>query len=95
MVQCSKCKEFADRFNIENLNEYQSIVRRLIDLAHAGTFVLIQAACPLQDMLGTPLPGDVVSHTFKCTNCGRGFSLSIDTFHGGAHWTPQDDRPLP
>ena len=34
---------------------------------------------------------DIMHHTFRCTNCGQAFSLSVDTYHGnGGVWEPLD-----
>jgi hypothetical protein len=101
MAQCPKCDGFSQRFNILDLGEYQDIVRQLIEVVNQGTFLLVHASCPLQDMLKTPLPGDVIYHNFQCFACGRSFQLSADTYHGGASWTigdlpkPVVDSPKP
>jgi hypothetical protein len=69
---------------------YRNIVRQLLDLVGAGTFVLVHADCPLKDLFNTPLPGDVVNHAFKCTYCGQQFSMYADTCHGHGAWMPRD-----
>lgn len=87
MASCSKCDGFAERFNIGSLREYLDIVRQLIEIVNQGTFFLVRASCPLQDMFNTPMPGDIISHDFRCLMCEREFRLSADTYHGGASWT--------
>jgi hypothetical protein len=59
-----RCDGFAERQNFHTLREYRDIVRQLIELVASGRFVLAEASCPLEDMLSTPPPGDVVSHDF-------------------------------
>jgi len=95
MASCPKCDGFSQRFNILDLRHYQNIVRQLIEAVNQGTFLLVQASCPLQDMLTTPLPGDTIFHNFQCFACGRAFQLFADTFHGAASWTIGDlPRPV-
>jgi hypothetical protein len=101
MPSCPKCDGFSQRFNIGDLREYQDIVRQLIEVVNQGTFLLVQASCPLQEMLNTALQGDTVFHKFQCFACGRPFQLFADTFHGWASWTigdspkPVGDLPKP
>ena len=90
MASCPKCDGFSQRFNILDLREYQDIVRQLIAVVNQGTFLLVHASCPLQDMLKTPLPGDTMFHNFQCFACGRAFQLLSDTYHGGVSWTIGD-----
>jgi hypothetical protein len=90
MAACLSCDGFSQRFNISDLREYQNIIRQLIEAVNQGTFLLVQASCPLPDMLSTPFPGDVISHEFQCFACGRAFQLSADTYHGHASWTIGD-----
>jgi len=84
---CPKCDGFAQRFNISNLREYRDIVRQLIQVVSEGTFLLVGASCPLQDVFQTPVPGDSIHHDFQCFACGRKFHLGADTYHGHASWT--------
>jgi hypothetical protein len=101
MASCPKCDGFSQRFNIGDLREYQDIVRQLIEIVNQGTFLLVHASCPLQDMLKHPLPGDTIFHELQCFACGRTFQLFADTYHGGASWTvgdlpkPAGDLPKP
>jgi hypothetical protein len=101
MAACSRCDEFSERLNIAGPREYQNIIRQLIEVVNQGTFLLAHASCPLEDMLGTTWPGDIVSHQFQCFACGRVFELSADTYHGHATWTvgeppkPAEDSPKP
>ena len=94
MAACLKCGGFSERLNIGSLGEYQDIVRQIIEVVNQGTFSLVRADCPLQDVFNTPLPGDCIFHDFRCTACGRAFHLFADTYHGHASWTPGDLPPL-
>ena len=95
MASCPKCDGFSQRFNILSLREYEDIVRQLIEVVNQGTFLLVHADCPLQDMLNSPLPGDIIFHNFQCFACGRTFQLFADTYHGNASWTVGDlPKPL-
>ena len=89
-MACPKCVGFAGRLNITSLREYQDIVRQLIQIASEGTFVLVGASCPLQDLFQTAMPGDIVQHDFRCFACGRKFHLGADTSHGHASWTVEE-----
>jgi hypothetical protein len=89
MTACSKCDGFTERLNFSTLREYQDIVRQLIQIVSEGTFLLVHADCPLQDMFNSPLPGDCITHDFQCTGCGRAFQLFADTYHGNANWTKE------
>jgi hypothetical protein len=72
------CDGFAQRRNFDSLRDYCAIVRQLIELVARGRFMLVKASCPLEDMLGTPLPGDVIFHDFQCVDCRRCF-ISLQT----------------
>ena len=90
MAACHKCDGFSQRFNIDTPREYQDIIRQLIEAVNQGTFLLVHASCPLQDVLQTHWAGDIISHKFQCFACGRAFQLSADTCHGNASWTVGD-----
>src|SRR5216684_2539964 len=90
MDSCPKCDGFSQRFNIGSLRDYRDIVRQLIEVVNQGTFFLVHASCPLQDVLKTPVPGDSIFHKFQCFACGRTFQLDADTYHGRASWTVGD-----
>ena len=85
-MACIRCEHFSQRLDIDTSSQYQNIVRQLIDFVDQGLFALMQADCPLQDVLSTPFPGDVLTHIFQCSNCGETFQLWADTYHGGANW---------
>ncbi len=85
---CVKCDGFQERVNFGSVSEYLHMVRELIQVVNEGTLKLVRSDCRLEEMFETPRPGDVISHEFQCTNCGRHFTLSADTYHGGASWMP-------
>lgn len=96
MASCKKCDGFSERFNVPNPDEYQNLVRQLIQIVNEGTFLLVHADCPLDEILRPTLPGDFVAHEFECFACGRQFRLAADTYHGNVSWTPGDvprDKP--
>jgi len=88
MNSCPKCSGFSQRLNIHTPSEYQDIVRQLIEIVGQGTFSLIRADCPLEEILEPIWPGDSLVHEFQCFMCDRKFTLSADTYHGHASWTP-------
>jgi hypothetical protein len=88
MVDCSKCSGYSRQFNIQTPDEYQALVRQLIESLKEGTFLLVLATCPLDEILGPTMPDDIIHHEFQCFVCGRKFELSADTYHGSVHWRP-------
>jgi hypothetical protein len=88
MESCPKCSEFSQRLKIHTPNEYQDIARQLIEVVRQGTFLLVRADCPLEEILEPSLPGDFVAHEFECFACGRKFRLAADTYHGNVNWIP-------
>jgi|SRR6185312_6548280 hypothetical protein len=85
-LEMCPCDGFAERQNFHTLREYHDVVRQLIALVASGRFLLDETSCPLEDMLCTPLPGDVVSHDLQCPDCGRRFHLFADAYHGRGGW---------
>lgn len=69
--------------------DYQEIACQLIEVVEQGTFELIHAGCPLQDLFASTWPSDMIRHVFKCARCGREYELSADTYHGNASWMPK------
>jgi hypothetical protein len=59
-----------------------------MQIVNEGTFKLVRADSRLEEMFETPMPGDVISHEFECSTCGRQFVLSADTYHGHGSWYP-------
>jgi hypothetical protein len=90
-MACPRCDGFAQRFNISTIREYRDLARQLIEIVSEGTFLLIHASCPLQEVFQTPMPGDSIHHDFQCFACGRKFHLGADTYHGHASWTVGDE----
>ena len=87
-AMCVKCDGFKERLNFPTPREYRVIAGQLIDVVNQGTFWLVHADCPLEEILEEPyLPGDLVRHDFQCTTCGHSFQLFADTYHGNAHWS--------
>jgi hypothetical protein len=66
--------------------EYLEFARELIGLVHAGTFVLTESSCSLEDLFKPEWPDDLVEHNFECNACGRSFQLFADTYRGHAGW---------
>lgn len=85
---CSKCTGFAEKINTKEPSEYRNLARQLIEVVEQGTFFLMYASCPLDEILGPSFPGDVLVHKFECVVCGRKFELFADTYHGNVSWTP-------
>ena len=83
---CPKCKGFAQRMNISSPREYRDIARQLIEICAQGTFRILKASCPLEELFQPTWPGDVLTHDFECFACGQRFLLSADTYHGRVSW---------
>jgi hypothetical protein len=93
-MPCPKCDGFSQRLNILDVSEYLDLTRELIQIVSEGTFLLVAATCPLEDVFQTPMPGDTISHDFQCFACGRRFKLFADSYHGHASWTPGDEPTI-
>lgn len=85
---CSRCDRFQERINYLGHDDYLNLVRQMIQVVAEGTFSIVSADFPLEEMFETPMPGDCVAHEFRCVECGQGFSLWADTYHGHARWFP-------
>ncbi len=83
---CDKCNGFIERVRLNTPREYLDRVRQLIELVNRGSFSLVGADCPLEDLFKEQWPGDVLTHEFRCSSCGKLFELFADTFHGSAWW---------
>ena len=94
MASCPKCESFTKSFDIREPREYLGIARQLMDVVSQGTFLMVHATCPLQDLFRPEWPGNVVEHGFLCTGCGRSSQLLADTFHGHASWDVVEVRPI-
>jgi hypothetical protein len=92
MASCPKCDVFSQALKLSTPREYQDIARQLIAAVNQGTFFLVRASCPLQDLFNSTWPGDSLSHDFQCLMCGRLFHLHADTYHGHASWSVGDLR---
>lgn len=90
MTRCATCDRFGARLDFGSPREYWDFVRLLIEVVGQGTFLLLEASCPLQDVFQQPWVNDTLSHDFRCTTCGRAFGLFADTYHGRANWKPGD-----
>jgi hypothetical protein len=70
--------------------EYLDYVHQLIEIVKQGTFTLVQATCPLQEVFTGKWDWDWVRHDFQCAACKRIYRLSSDNYHGRGSWTPLD-----
>lgn len=86
MAPCPKCEGFTRSFDMSKPREYLGIARKLMHVVDDGTFLMVHATCPLQDLFRPEWPGNVVEHGFQCTACGRSYHLFADTYHGRASW---------
>lgn len=87
MTSCTRCDGFTEPININTPREYRDFAEQLIQLVDQGTFLLVHADCPLQDLFGQHWPGDVLIHEFRCSTCQRQFKLAADTYHGNVSWS--------
>jgi hypothetical protein len=88
MLPCSLCGPFAENIQFPAQRDYQDFVRRLIDSVAQGRLRILEASCPLEDVLQPVWPDDVVVHRFYCTACSRQYNLRADTYHGYGNWRP-------
>jgi len=86
MAHCPKCEGFMESMDFNQPREYLEMARQLIEELNHGTFVMVHATCPLQDLFNPQWPGNVAEHGFQCRSCGRTYQLFADTFHGRASW---------
>ena len=54
---CPKCQGFAERMNLSMSREYRDIARQLIEIVGQGTFRIVRASCPLEDLFKPQWPG--------------------------------------
>jgi hypothetical protein len=78
--------------NFSSPRDYRDIARQLIEIVGQGTFRMVKASCPLEDLFKPQGPGDIVIHDFEFP-CGQRFSLFADTYHGRASWQAEDKPP--
>lgn len=69
-------------------DKYRSVVRQLLQIVAEGTFKIVLADIPLEDLLQEPIPEAFIRHDFECTTCGTKFALMADTYHGVVRWMP-------
>jgi len=93
MAPCPKCADFTRSFDISEPREYLGMARQLITVVAEGTFMMVHATCPLQDLFSSEWPGNLLEHSFQCTGCGRSYELFADTFNGRASWDMLGERP--
>src|SRR5687767_3194784 len=91
---CSKCSDLRVAFEISSPDQFKKALRIIRANMDAGILDDITQAghspsgrfVDLQE--GGPWP-DYVEHYFRCTECGYGFRLAVDTYHGGGgDWEP-------
>jgi len=86
---CDRCDGFSRRFRVEG-REYRDLIRQLVELTNRnGIFKMLSGNVALEEILQSQVwPDDLLQHTFRCTNCGRMFELSFNTYHSStAVWS--------
>lgn len=85
---CYKCDGFSESIRIKHTYEYFSIVDQAKVTLREGTLEIVEGNCNFDDIIkGKAFPNDVLYHIFRCTTCGRKFSLFIETYRGsGGSW---------
>ena len=92
MAECPTCSGFDERIHL-SAHEYRYFALQLIEFVAKGTFLMIAASTPLEEIAEGHWHGDVESHNFLCSTCNRPFQLSADTYHGNAGWYPGPEPP--
>ena len=99
MSKCKHCEEVNQSFRIESPRDLKSAIRVIAGNLADGTIV----ENPENPTRGTTsvsftslakgeLWDDIVEYYFKCPECGLGFSLIAETYHGsGGGWSPQSE----
>jgi len=89
IFMCYQCDEISKTIKIINPNEYISIVEQAKNFVVGGILILLNGTCSLDEIgKGKPWPDDIIRHMFKCTDCGRVFTLGVETYHGsGGEWS--------
>lgn len=91
---CSQCEGYREPLSIAYPYQYFDLLRQLREKLRQGRLVLAAASCDLGALAeGQPWPADLLSHTFRCTHCGQGFLLSLDTYHGRGEWGALEQPP--
>lgn len=89
---CDKCEDLRIRYDIRTPGELTKAIRVVRDNLADGTLTDITqpAHSPSGYFRDLPDAGpwpDYVEHYFRCSFCGYGFRLAVDTYHGaGGKW---------
>jgi hypothetical protein len=86
---CLQCDEISKTIKINYPNEYISIIEQTKKFIEEDILILVNGSCSLDGIgKGKPWPDDIICHTFKCTSCGRLFTVGVETYHGsGGQWS--------
>jgi len=86
---CANCSDIILREKkdggICSQQDYMNCLNYIQQLIDAKRFVLVFASCPLdkvKDENGYWFD-DIIAHTIRCKSCGKCYTCSADTFHGG------------
>jgi hypothetical protein len=91
MDKCARCDGFAELLNISSPSEYANLAHQLQQIVQENTFQIVREDVPLSAIENQDWRGnDIVMHAFGCTEYGRSFELSADTYHGSADWRCRD-----
>lgn len=97
MSKCKNCEEVNQSFKIESPGNLKSAIIVIAGNLADGTIVENpenpmwgSTSFPFTSLAKGKLWDDIFEHYFKYPECGFGFSLIAETYHGsGGGWSPQ------
>lgn len=94
MNNCSKCHDLCVKYEIQFPSHFKKALAIAKENVEDGTLEVIKDRgskyhTDFNDISANGPCDDLVSYKFRCTNCGRIFELSAETYHGsGEHGYP-------
>lgn len=94
-MSCKRCSAFQTRRHIWGLqglsyaitNAKMAVAEGVLSETDAGPMA---GTITFSDLHPNGPYDDLLIYSFKCTNCGRQFQLSAETYHGsGGNWAPR------
>lgn len=78
MMMCAYCSGFSERMNLNEPDEYFSLLDQVLHVLAEGTLKLVGGSCDLSLIeRGSPWPHDYMEHVFQCAACQQRYKLSV------------------